>query len=307
MKKFRNLTPAPMFEHAVDPFACRRGNHPIRPTAPIAAEPDPLPAGEVVFRWLGHSSVFLRLGGKNILIDPVLSRFTSPVPFIGPRRFPGRCIRGDELPPIDFVLITHNHYDHLDKSTLRMLDGKVGRYFVPAGVDRYLRRFGISAEKIKVLQWYEEAEIGGIKIVCLPTRHGSARGLLDGNRSLWCAYLLKADGFTVLDTGDGGYGNHFRDFRSRYGDVDLAIMECGQYSVRWHAMHMFPEESVQAALDVGAKLAIPVHWGGYVLSDHPWDDPPLRFAERAGELGLNCRIATINKAIVIKDSPSPLR
>ncbi len=301
MKKYRNLNPAPMFERADDPFAERRGNHPTRPTAPIAAEPDPLPEGKVLFRWLGHSSVFLRLGGKNILIDPVLSRFTSPVPFVGPRRFPGRCIRPDELPFIDLVLITHNHYDHLDKATLRALDGKVGRYFVPAGVERYLRRFGISPNKICVLQWYEEAVADGVKIVCLPTRHGSARGLWDADRSLWCAYLLQADGFTVFDTGDGGYGDHFRDFRRRYGDVDFAIMECGQYSVHWHAVHMFPEESVQAAQDLGAKLAIPVHWGGYVLSDHPWDDPPLRFAKRAEELGLNYKIATINKSVLIKE------
>lgn len=301
MEKYRNLKPATVFERTADPFANRRGHHPIRPQAPIAAEPDPLPMGNVVFRWLGHSSVFLRLGGKNVLIDPVLSPFVSPVPFVGPRRFSGRCIRTEELPPIDYVLITHNHYDHLDKATLRRLDEKVGCYFVPAGVERYLRRFGISDEKIRVLRWYEEAQAEGIKIVCLPTRHGSARSILDADRSLWCAYLLKTDDFTVFDTGDGGYGDHFRDFRRRYGDVDFAIMECGQYSVHWHAMHMFPEESVQAALDLGAKLAVPVHWGSYVLSDHPWDDPPVRFAKRAEELGLSYRIATINKAVVIKE------
>lgn len=299
MQKFRNLTPTTMFEHFADPFAERRGSHRLRPEAPIAEEPNALPEGRLVFRWLGHSSVFLRLCGKNILIDPVLSTFTSPVPFIGPRRFPGRRIRPEELPAIDMVLITHSHYDHLDKATLLSLDGKVGRYIVPTGVDGCLCRFGISARKITVMGWYEETAVDGVNIACLPTKHGSARGLFDGNTTLWCAYLLKAGGITVFDTGDGGYGDHFADYRRRFGDVDFAIMECGQYSEHWHSMHMFPEESVQAARDLGAKLAVPVHWGGYILSDHSWDDPPARFARRAEELGQPYRIPTVNRAVTI--------
>lgn len=249
--------------------------------------------------WLGHSSIFLRMNGKNILIDPIFSRYSSPVPMIGPKRFPGEAITPAQLPAIDLVLITHNHYDHLDRATIRALDGQVTRYVAPTGVGKNLRRFGIDPSKITELGWYEGFDVDGLEVICTPSQHNSSRTMLDWNRTLWGSFVLKDGTYTVFDSGDGGFGNHFSDIRARYGAPDLAIIECGQYGERWHATHMFPEESVQACRMLEAKLAVPVHWGAYVLSNHPWDDPPRRFRQRAEELNQPFRIPVLNQLISV--------
>lgn len=305
-RKFSNLNPVPLFGQYTDPYADRRGTGPLRPeAAPKAAAPDYLrnfPDDGLHFGWLGHSSVFLHLGGKAILIDPVLCRNTSPIPGLGPRRFPGTEWSPEQLPKIDLVLITHSHYDHLDRFAIRKLDGQVGGYIVPAGVGAILRRWGIPREKITELEWYVEFRQDDLTIALTPSQHGSARSPFDQNETLWGSFVLKTSRFTVFDTGDGGFGDHFQEIAARYGAPDLAIMECGQYNVRWHGVHMFPEESAQAAAILGAKLAVPVHWGTYVLSDHAWDDPPKRFARRAEELGVPYRLPERNEIVEIKET-----
>lgn len=302
-KKYENERQVPLFGKYHDPFASRRGNEKPRPALPIPAmEPTYLrqfDVGELYFSWLGHSSVFLHMQGQNILIDPVFSKFTSPVPFAGPRRFPGRAPKPAVFPEIDFVLITHSHYDHLDKKTVLSLDFKVKHYVVPEGIKAILKRFGIKQDKITELSWYENCSEKGLAISLVPSQHGSGRNPFSMNSSLWGGYLLQSKDYTVYHSGDGGYADHFHSIQQKYGDIDLAIMECGQYNEKWHGVHMFPEESVQACLDLHAKLAIPVHWGAYVLSDHGWDDPPKRFAQRAQELGQACRIAKINEWITL--------
>ena len=234
-----------------------------------------------------------------MLIDPVFSSRVSPVSFIGPRRFPGETIHASQLPDIDLVLITHNHYDHCDKATLLALDGQVKQYIAPTGVGGNIQRFGIQPSKIKELGWYEQADAEGLQVICTPSHHNSSRTGIDWNRTLWCSYVIKDSTHTVFDSGDGGFGNHFAEIHTRYGSPDLAIMECGQYGERWHSTHMFPEESVQACRMLHAKLAVPVHWGAYTLSDHPWDDPPRRFRQRAWELNQDCRIPILNQVISI--------
>lgn len=297
-EKYSNLNPIQLFGNYTDPYADRRGTGPVRPAQPLPARQPQFPDSGtegLYFGWFGHSSVFLRLDGRNILIDPVFARFTSPLPFAGPERFPGRPVSPAELPAIDLVLITHSHYDHLDRGTVRALDGRVGRYIVPRGVGGILRRFGIAPGKITELGWYEAAGEGSVEVILTPSQHGSARSPFDGNRTLWGSFLLRGREAAVFDSGDGGFGTHFGDIARRYGAPDLAILECGQYNVRWHGVHMFPEESAEAGRLLGAKLCIPVHWGAYVLSDHPWDDPPKRFARRAQELGVPFRIPELNE------------
>ena len=297
--RFSNQNPpSPRF---IDPYRDRRGTGPKKPRQPLPREtPDFWDLGDgLAMAWLGHSSVFLRMNGKNILIDPIFNRYSSPVPFIGPKRFPGEIITPAQLPKIDLVLITHNHYDHLDRSTILCLDGQVTRYIAPTGVGNNLRRFGIAASKITELKWYEEANVDGLQVICTPSQHNSSRNYLDWNNTLWGSYVLKDGTHMVFDSGDGGFGNHFSEIQQRYGAPDLAIIECGQYGERWHTTHMFPEESVQACKLLEAKLAVPVHWGAYVLSNHPWNDPPRRFQQRAQELNQPFRIPVLNQVIPV--------
>lgn len=302
-KKYENEQKVPLFGKYTDPFGERRGTGDTRPAQPIASvEPSyrrPFEPGKVSFSWLGHSSVFLRMQEQNILIDPVFSMFTSPVPFAGPRRFPGRAPKPGDFPGIDLVLITHSHYDHLDRKTIRSMDAQVKHYVVPEGVGAILKRFGIAADKVTELGWYEDYTRDGLMVTLVPSQHDSGRSPFSMDATLWGGFLLRNKDYTVYQSGDGGYAGHFSKIHEKYGDIDLAIMECGQYNQKWHAIHMFPEESVQACLDLHAKLAVPVHWGAYVLSDHAWDDPPRRFSQRAEELGQPCRIMKINEWLTI--------
>lgn len=301
-KKYSNLNsdhPAEVFK---DPFRSRRGKGPCRPSQPLPQQtPDFLnPGNGLSMAWLGHSSVLLHLGGKNILIDPMFSRWVSPVPGFGPKRFPGRVITPSELPELDLVLITHNHYDHCDRASLLAIDHQVKGYLAPSGVGGVIRSFGIQPSKIQELGWYEQTTLDGLQIICTPSQHNSSRNFLDWNRTLWCSFVLKSGPDTVFISGDGGFGPHFGEIHARYGSPDLAIMECGQYRERWHTTHMFPEESVQACRILQAGLAVPVHWGAYRLSDHPWDDPPRRFQQRALELNQAFHIPTLYELIQVK-------
>lgn len=304
MPKYTNLKPVSLFGSYTDPYANRRGTGSTRPPQEI---PCVQPAfcrsfekGTLYFSWLGHSSVFLCIHGKKILIDPVFSKYASPVSFAGPMRFPGKSLQSSDFPELDLILITHNHYDHLDKAVIRALDSQTGHYIVPSGVGKNLQSFGVDSRKITELGWYEAWEQDGLSVISTPSQHGSARSLFDRDQTLWCSYILKDEAYTVFDTGDGGFGDHFSEIHRRYGDVDLAIMECGQYNERWHNIHMFPEESAAASKLLNAGLSVPVHWGAYVLSDHPWDDPPKRFRRRAEELGVSYQIPSIHEILEIR-------
>lgn len=303
-KKFSNLHPIATFTRDRDPFRDRRGKGPLRPKEPIShVAPNfhgPFDNNALYFAWLGHASVFLHMHGKNILIDPVLSKRSSPVSFLGPRRFPGPVPSPADFPAIDLMMITHNHYDHMDRATILSLDDPGTQYVTPSGVGRILHQFGIPNERITELNWYESCTQDGMTVFCTPSQHNSARALWDSNQTLWGSFVLKDDQFTVFDTGDGGFSDHFQEIAWQFGAPDLAIMECGQYGENWHSVHMYPEESVEVCRILGAKLSIPVHWGAYVLSDHAWDDPPRRFRLRAEELGIPHRIPTLYELITIR-------
>lgn len=297
-KKYQNQNKKPQ-RFLSDPFKERRGKGPLNPPEPIyTAEPSilkSLQGSSLQYVWLGHSSVLLRMHGMNILADPVFSRYLSPLPPFGPKRFPGRVIRPEELPDIDILLITHNHYDHLDQPTILALDHQVRRYIVPEGVDRNLIRFGIDSQKITVLSWHEQRIAGDLRIICTPAQHNSARSLWDLDRTLWCSYVLRDDASSVFFSGDSGFADHFQEIHRLYGDMDLAFMECGQYGAPWHQIHMFPEESAEACRILHAKQSVPIHWGAYALSTHPWADPPRRFRKRCEELALTCEIPVMNR------------
>lgn len=253
--------------------------------------------------WFGHSSVLVQMSGVSILIDPMFSEYSSPVQWAGPRRFSHPSAGISELPRIDAVLLTHDHYDHLDRLTVKALKGKAERFIVSKGVERHLRRWGIPAEQITALSWWESVSVKGAEITCTPSRHFSGRGLLDQNSVQWCSFVLRDGRHSVFDSGDGSIGAHFDEIARRFGGFDLALMECGQYNRSWHYSHLYPEESVSAAIRAGARLAMPIHWGAFVLSNHGWDDGPERFAREAARQGLPMTTPRLCETICIDDLP----
>jgi len=238
--------------------------------------------------WFGHSAVLLKLDGKTIFLDPMLGRAPSPVPLLGGGRYSKRMpLEIDQLPSIDAVVISHDHYDHLDYGTIKKLRGKVRRFIVPLGVAAHLERWGVDPSAITEHDWWDELEYEGLKLVCAPARHFSGRNVgSNRNSTLWCSWIVAGKQAKVYFSGDSGYGPHFKEIGDKYGPFDLTLMECGQYDPRWASIHMLPEETVQAHLDVRGKRMIPIHWGAFTLALHAWTDPVERASRAAKERGV---------------------
>jgi L-ascorbate metabolism protein UlaG (beta-lactamase superfamily) len=237
-------------------------------------------ADSLLVTWFGHSTILLRIGEKNLLIDPVFCGYAAPYSFLGPNAFPySRDFSPDDLPPLDAVVISHDHYDHLDYETMGKLKDRAGHFFVPLGVSAHLMRWGIPPEKITELDWWEEARYENILLACVPMRHFSGRGITDRFTTLWGGWVIRSGDHSVIHTGDSGYGPHFREIGERYGPFDLTMVECGQYNENWRYIHMMPEQTVQAHLDLKGRLLMPIHWGKFKLALHPWTEP----VERAGK------------------------
>lgn len=239
--------------------------------------------------WFGHSSYLVQIGNKNILVDPVFSKYASPVSF-GVRAYPHQVPYGaEDMPNIDIMVLTHDHYDHLDYPTMLKLKDRVGQFVTPLGVGAHLEYWGVEPERIHELDWHESVTIDTFEFTALPSRHFSGRGL-KRNQSLWASYALKVPGYNLYLGGDSGYGPHFKSIGDTYGPFDLTILECGQYDVNWSQIHMMPEQTVQASIDLQSKLLLPVHWGKFTLSLHPWYEPITRATAHAEKL--NVSIAT---------------
>ena len=226
--------------------------------------------------WFGHSSYLVKSEGVTLLIDPVFSGNASPVSFFG-KAFPGtNTYSAADMPPIDVLVLTHDHYDHLDYETLVALRHKVTRMVVPLGVGAHLERWGYDPTRITELDWSETANISeGLALIAVPARHFSGRVIKRGG-SLWAAYVLDINTQRIFLGGDSGYGPHFKTIGQQYGPFDLALLECGQYGRDWPTIHMFPEEVPQAARDLQTKVLLPVHWAKFALAHHPWRDPIRR-------------------------------
>lgn len=234
------------------------------------------------FIWYGHSVLLMRISGKNILIDPMFGPDSSPIGPITTKRFSADSLEViDQLPDIDLVLQTHDHYDHLDYKSILKLKDKVKHFWVGLGIGRHLQKWGIENEKIREFDWWDEAGFADISITYTPSRHFSGRGTTDRSMSLWGGWTLKTSENNIYWSGDGGYGPHFEEIGQRLGPFDIGFMECGQYNELWHQIHMYPEESVWAAMDAKCAWAMPVHWGGFILAPHHWKDPINRFTVEA--------------------------
>lgn len=237
----------------------------------------------ISFSWFGHSTVLLRVDGKNILIDPVFSNYASPFSFLGTKGFQysNRTLLND-LPNIDAVLISHDHYDHLDYETIKLLNEKVDRFYVPLGVAAHLEKWGIPVENIIEMDWWDESIFDkNLTFAAVPMRHFSGRGVMDRYSTLWVGWVIQSRNYSIIHTGDSGYGDHFKTIGDKYGPFDLTMVECGQYNEGWPYIHMMPEQSVQAHIDLKGKYMMPIHWGRFNLSLHEWTDPVERATAEA--------------------------
>lgn len=234
------------------------------------------------FVWYGHSVCLMKLAGKNILIDPMFGPDASPIGPVRTHRFSENTLAIiDNLPNLDVVLLTHDHYDHIDYASIEKLKDKVPHFYVALGIKRHLTEWGIAADRITEMDWWDTATIGDITITFTPSRHFSGRGLFDRAKSLWGGWALVTPKDRIYWSGDGGYDSHFKTIGDQLGPFDWAFVECGQYYKLWHQIHMYPGEAVQAAIDVGAKVATPVHWGGFSLALHTWREPVQEFVTAA--------------------------
>lgn len=252
------------------------------------------------YNFLGHSSIFLKLKQYNILIDPVFTSRLGPFKIVGSPRFKGVRVEEKYFPSIDIVCITHNHFDHLDIDTLKEFDYKTSLYIVPKGVKKTLTFHRINKDKIVELDWDETYTYEDIKITCLESHHNAMRYFYDKDQALWCSYRIEDKDVSVYHSGDSAFSGHFERIHEKYNDFDLVFIECGQYNEKWHNMHMFPEESAEAAKILNGKLTVPIHWGAYCLSIYAWNESIIRFDDYAKHLGLNYQIPELNKTVKFK-------
>lgn len=250
--------------------------------------------------WFGHSTFLLQIEGKNLLIDPMLGDVPAPKSWLGKPRFSKELpISIDDLPQLDAVIISHDHYDHLDKESIKQIKDKVNAFYTPLGVSKHLVKWGVAENLIHELDWWEQINLDKLQFTCAPAQHFSGRGVSDSQSTLWCSWIIASDSTKIFFSGDSGYNSHFAEIGEKHGPFDIALMECGQYNEKWEDIHMFPEQSVQAAIDVKAKVMMPIHWGGFTLSEHAWKDPIDRAVLQAAASNVKLATPGIGEPLII--------
>ena len=248
------------------------------------------PASGLRATWLGHATALVEVDGARILTDPVWSERVSPSTLVGPRRFFEPPIALADLPRVDAVVISHDHYDHLDMETVKTLARTGARFCVPLGVGAHLERWGMPASQIDERDWGETREIAGVTITATPARHFSGRRLSDRDATLWCSWVIAGPRHRVFYSGDSGYFDGYRDIGRDHGPFDLTLMSLGAYGPTWPLIHMTPEEIVQAQRDLRGELLLPIHWATFNLAFHAWNEPALRMAADAHAKGVRFTI-----------------
>ena len=250
--------------------------------------------------WFGHSSFLLNLRGKIVLVDPVFSESASPVSFLI-KRFQPPVLKLEELPKVDYVLISHDHYDHLDMESIKFFKDKSAQFITPLGVGSHLQKWGIDASRITQRDWWQETNFEDIKFIATPAQHFSGRGLFDRNCTQWASWVIQSSEHNIYFSGDSGFDSHFKDIGEMYGPFDVAFIESGQYNEKWPEVHMLPKEAVQAYKDLKAKRYFPVHWGMFILSFHTWFDPMDQLFELAKDDEINLVVPRIGQIVNIEE------
>lgn len=237
------------------------------------------------FIWFGHSTILMHLSSQNVMIDPVFGS-ASPFNWLFPRWQPAPADRSS-LPSVNTILVSHNHYDHFEEETARFYAGKTAHYVVPLGLGHQLRDWGVPEGHITELDWYQTYEKDGVRYTAVPSQHISGRELWDANKTLWAGWVIETPDHRYYYSGDTGYGRHFSDIRKHFGGFDLAFIENGQYDRMWADDHMTPQQTVEAARDLGAAAFVPVHWGAYAMAFHKWNQPVMESAAASLKAGVH--------------------
>lgn len=273
-------------------FAEHPNTRPAKPIPAVKTDLNKLPKDEDLLVWFGHSSYYIQLHGIRYLIDPVFSNNASPVPHnVVP--FEGTTIySADDMPEIDYLIITHDHYDHLDYETMKKLRLKVKNVVTGLGVGSHLRYWKYDNNIIHEMDWDESLATYDGEIICLPARHFSGRSLFS-NKTLWTSYLINTLDYKIYIGGDSGYDDHYKHIGKKYGDIDLAVLESGQYDTGWRYIHQHPDEVIRAAAELKTKKLLPVHNSKFSICNHPWYEP----LEKVSELGKSENFAILTPKI----------
>ena len=295
-----------------------RGGEGREPERPLPVLPfdregwERIPAGEAAIAWFGHSTLLIKVDGVTFLTDPVFGARASMFSFAGPKRFAyAHHFDASILPRVDVVLLSHDHYDHLCYETIKALlqqRSATGLRFVAAlGVGAHLEKWGVASGSITELEWWQEVRVGSVKLTFAPARHFTGRGPTNRFSTLWGSYVLEGGNKRIYFGADSGYSPTFKEIGERFGPFDLAILECGAYSEFWPDIHMFPEETAQAALDLSAAVLMPIHWGKFALGLHPWKESIERITKKAAELDLALLTPRIGRVVTTLDRSSSER
>ncbi|RBQ16358.1 Zn-dependent hydrolase [Spongiactinospora rosea] len=308
---FRNPMPAAIVPRGAGGRAVREmlfGRRRRRPTVPVPVvtpQSGPVaPSGGLQATWLGHSTTLVEIEGRRVLFDPVWSDRCTPVPLFGPRRIHPMPVPIERLPHLDAVVISHDHYDHLDMPTIRTLTRtRAVPFVVPLGVGAHLERWGVPASRIVELDWDEHATLGGLRFTATAARHFSGRSLRR-NPTLWSSWVVAGRKRRVFYSGDTGYFDGYAVIGAAHGPFDLTLIQIGAYSPAWPDIHMTPEEAVAAHLDLRGGVLIPVHWGTFSLSGHSWSEPVDRLWREAKAKDVRLAVPRPGERVDV-DDPSP--
>ncbi|MDG9715985.1 MBL fold metallo-hydrolase [Streptomyces sp. DH24] len=275
------------FDKESRPRRFPRAAVPLHPTT--AADLAKAPATGLRLTWIGHSSVLAEIDGQRVLFDPVWGERCSPFPFAGPRRLHPVPLPLTALGPVDVVVISHDHYDHLDMPTIKALAGTDTVFAVPLGVGAHLERWGVSPDRLRELDWHESTRVGGLTLTATPARHFCGRGLRNTQHTLWASWVVAGERHRVYHSGDTGYFEGFEDIGAAHGPFDATMIQIGAYSAFWPDIHMTPDEGVRSHLDLQgggpAGVLLPIHWGTFNLATHAWAEPGEWTKDAAEEVG----------------------
>jgi len=261
-------------------------------------------AGDLHITWYGHASALVQIDGVRVLLDPVWSKRCSPSQLVGPRRLHPPPVALRELPALDAIVISHDHYDHLDMATVKALNrGQAAPFVVPLGVGAHLERWGVPAARIVELDWGQSASVAGLRLTATAARHFSGRTLAR-NYTLWGSWVIAGATRRVFYTGDSGYFDGYADIGAEHGPFDATLIQVGAYDPSWPEIHMTPEEAVAAHLDLRGGLLIPVHWATFVLAFHPWGEPADRLWREAKARGVTLAVPRPGERIDVDDPPA---